>query len=855
MHLSPPRPGRPRFAIRWSTTARLAVAGALGGLAVSTLPLAGSASAATAVSCDGSDAVSAGVLNVADGETCTISGKTTLDELVVADGGSVVAPDGYDVTLTVDGVETGQAWDSIEDVAGTIQAGTYQGADDSGVVLTVTTQHTETGSSLVFPIRQSLYVDSSGIDDSQSVAASWTGSKPGATKAKNFAVTSTGSTFNGAWVDGADYTMTDPTFTMTGNGRDDFVDDGAAVTGTNGANLTLDGATIKNKGVVRTGVISDGGANVVVKNSDIDVSGGDLPSDYTANVSPDTMIAAPWMLGLEGTNRATLLLGDGSKATYLNTSVTAADWGALSTDSGSDVKLNAINSKVTTTDSGYGTYAIGSATGEYLGTDFDVASYLSISANGENVVHFGDSDADDVAALNTDDDLGLSDDDLASVDEQTSTLTSARLGFMTWAGDNTVDVDGGTKVTTGNATFEDKSQTGTTTYNVTGDEDESPSLKSGTGVIVQVMDQDDPGPGGSYTDPTSVTQSASDSDLQNADLTARTDTNLTGTTVKGDFFNGSTVSKNLVVNLSDSTVKGRISSATAVHEGTVDEADYTRIGMVTNTVSAPVNGGVIADLTDGSTWRVTGTSYLTSLTVDDSSSIVGSGGKDVTITQGDNTYTPDELVGQTITGTYADPIEVSVADGTIGSTTAVKVANTTYGKAGSAKVTVVDADGDAASGDVTVKVDGTTAGTATLSDAGTATVALPAKLSAGKHTVTATYAGNDDDASSTARTTFTVAKLASTSKLSLAKSKIHKGKQVRATIKVTSSATPTGRVSVLNGSKVIGRYTLSAKKSGKLTVTLHKFTKAGTYHLRAVYAGSTNVAGSKSAKVTLRVVK
>ncbi|MFT4306045.1 MAG: hypothetical protein QM604_04045, partial [Microbacterium sp.] len=583
------------------------------------------------------------------------------DEVVIEDGASLVAASGYSVTLTVDGVETGQAYDSIDDVDGTLQAGDYVSTGDDGVVLTVTTLHAVTGSSLTFPIRQSLYVDSSGINTAYSVPATWTlGSTPGDSSSDGLDLQSTGSTFNGIWVTGTDYSLTDSDISLVGNGRDDFVADGSAITADDSANLTIDNLTLNNSGVVRTAIISEGGANVVVKNSDINVSGGTLPSDYVANVSPDTMIAAPWMLGLEGTNRATLLLGESSKATYINTSVTAEDWGALSTDSGSDVKLTAINSDISTTDSGYGTYLIGSATGEYLGTDFDVASYISISANGDNVLHVGDSDADSVAALNTSYGIGLTDDDLSSITEQSSTLTSAKYGFMTWAGDNTVTVDGDTTVNTANALFEDKSQTGTTTYNVTGDDDESPSLSADNGVIVQVMDQDDPGPGGTYTDPTSVSQTATTDDLADASLTARTDVNLTDTEVTGDFFNGATVSKNLVVTLDGSTVNGRVSTTTATHEGTVSEDTYTYIGDVTNTVSEPINGGAIVSLTDGSTWNVTGDSYLTSLTVDSTSTLNG------VVTVDGTVVTP--VAGTTYTGT----ILVSAAP-TIDTTTAVSI--------------------------------------------------------------------------------------------------------------------------------------------------------------------------------------
>ncbi|MFT4084932.1 MAG: hypothetical protein QM638_20310 [Nocardioides sp.] len=656
------RPRSPRLI--WLT--RTAAVGSLTGLALTMTPFVGGAAFAdtSGISCE-TGAVSHNVLEVADGDTCTVSAVTTLKKLIVDDGGSVVAPDGYDVTLTVDGVETGQAYDSYEDTSGTIQPHTYKGSGSDGVVLTPTVQHTETSGD-TFPIRQSLYVDSDGVNDDESVASSWLGDTPGDSSADNLKVTSTGALFNGVWVDGADYSLTDPTISLTGNGRSDFAGDGAAIVGNNDANVTVDGANVKNKGVVRTGVISNGGANVVVKNSSIKAKGGTLPSDYPSTGTVDTtyMMSAPWMLGIEGTNRATLLLGDSSKAAYVNSTVQAQDWGALSTDAGSDVELSAINSKVITKRSGYGTYAIGGADSEFLGTKFNVASYGAIAANGENVLHFGDSDADDVATLNTDRSIGLSDSELADISAQTTKVVSKKIGVMTWGGSSTVNVDGGTVFKTAGPVFEDKaSGSGSalvSTYNVTGSDTESPSLTSANGVIMQVMSNDDPGSTtGTYTDTTATKDSSWD--LTDASADSLTNVNLTDESVKGDFYNGALYGKNMVLNLDDSTIRGVISSTTATHpDGYVDADNYTDIGNVDNTVSAPVNNGVIVDLSGTSTWTVSGTSYLTSLTVGDDASITGAGGKDVTITVGDDTYTPDELAGQTITGDSDNPIVVTV---------------------------------------------------------------------------------------------------------------------------------------------------------------------------------------------------
>ena len=83
------------------------------------------------------------------------------------------------------------------------------------------------------------------------------------------------------------------------------------------------------------------------------------------------------------------MLGKGSTMIVQDSDVYAKSWGALSTDSGSNPYLYAINSNITmdTTSkdaSGYGTYAIGNAQEYFLGSTFDVPTYLTIAANGDN---------------------------------------------------------------------------------------------------------------------------------------------------------------------------------------------------------------------------------------------------------------------------------------------------------------------------------------------------------------------------------------------------------------------------------------------------------------------------------------
>jgi len=79
--------------------------------------------------------------------------------------------------------------------------------------------------------------------------------------------------------------------------------------------------------------------------------------------------------------------------------------------------------------------------------------------------------------------------------------------------------------------------------------------------------------------------------------------------------------RNLVLNLNQVKITGAITSSTTKHrQETISAADYLEVGEVKNTPSAAVNNGVVLSLTNSS-WTVTGTSYLTSLTLDEGSTV------------------------------------------------------------------------------------------------------------------------------------------------------------------------------------------------------------------------------------------
>ncbi|WP_460061549.1 hypothetical protein [Streptomyces sp. YKOK-I1] len=573
-------------------------------------------------------------LTVGSGETYEVAATTRLNRLTLADGGTLTAPEGYGLTLTVDGVETGQQLTATGGTATVVRPGTYRG----DVVLTVAVANDITYETLTFPFRQAVYVDADGVVKDKSVLAAVLGGRLTDTLARSVSITSTGECFDGVFVQDGTYTLQRPVISLTGNGRCDFAGYGAAVVGDGSATtLVVEGARISTRGVVRTAVISNDGANVVVKDSYLRTRNGTLPSDYQATVETPYMQSVPWMLGLDGNVRATNLIGKNSRATYLNSTVFSETWGALSVEGGSGLKLTAVNSHVGNTgEYGYGTYAIGDATVRVLGSRFDVGSYATIIAGPAAVVHYGDSTRDAVAALNTELELGLSAAELKALPVRNTVVNSGHFGYM-FFGAGTLTLDGGTVINSERATFLNKGQQTA----ITVDGSKGARLNPADGVILQMIELDDPGPVnvngkmmnvGVYTEPT--TDPAKDSSF---DVTAVHSSDgaatFTDIKLKGDFYNGMRKGKNMVLTFDGATLEGVISATRTKHRvASIDASTFYELGIVTNTVQAAVNNGAIVTLAGGSTWTVTGTSYLTSLTLAADAAVKAPRGKAVTLT-------------------------------------------------------------------------------------------------------------------------------------------------------------------------------------------------------------------------------
>ncbi len=167
----------------------------------------------------------------------------------------------------------------------------------------------------------------------------------------------------------------------------------------------------------------------------------------------------------------------------------------------------------------------------------------------------------------------------------------------------------------------------------------------------------------------------------------------------------------------------------------------------------------------------------------------------------------------------------------------------TFGSASAVGVTVSGGSGTP-TGSVTVKEGAATLGTATLDGTGKASVALPASLAAGSHSLSVVYSGDSSYDTKTQAVTATVNKAASTTTASAPKEVKPKKKfNVTASVAAPGGA-PTGTVQVFDGSKLIGTGTLA---NGTVTITItNGLKKDGKHTLTVKYLGSANVAASQT---------
>lgn len=538
---------------------------------------------------DSNDSASLPELSVDADSSYEVAETTELSGLTLAAGASLTTADGYSLTLTVDGVETA------------IEAGASYSGD---VVLTVTSDIAITYGELdPHYFRTAVYVEDGAYVAEKSVAAAYVDGDVTDTALTGGSITSEGESFNGVMVtsssdtaDAFDYAIDGLTVDFTGNGGNDFAGYGAAVYSAGQTDVSLDNTSITTQGAIRTAVFVGGNSTMRVNNSDIYVQNGTLPDDYEFTVALGEMMEVPWMLGLTGNVRATNLVGNGT-AYYINSTVKAQGWGALSTDDTDSVRLYCIDSTLETEESGYGAYSIGDAVDSFSGCTVNVNDYgLIMAAEGSGT--FTDA----------------------------SVVNSDRFGVMLHSsGSGTLTIERGSVFNTGEAVIQSKGSFPTIVV-------DDAELNSEQGIILQMMANDDP-----YF----ATFMAENPDLfAGASEAGEATASFSNVTLNGDIIHGNTAAGNLAVSLASTTLTGAITTANTTFQFEADglaasdvtAEQYSYIGQVVNEFAATTDdSGLDLTLDGSSSWVVDETSYLTNLTLEDGAAITAPDGYTVTM--------------------------------------------------------------------------------------------------------------------------------------------------------------------------------------------------------------------------------
>lgn len=555
-----------------------------------------------------------------------VTENQSFSSLTIADGASIVAPEGKYVTLTVDGTTH------------TIQPGSYEG----DVKITISDNYTRRslrfGEETISNFHATAIVKDVKLLKNSSVAAAVTGGSLTDSKADGISIKSIEWDFNGFVFDGdTSYEIDHSNIELIGDGTDDFVGMGAGIAAVGDTKLTINNTKISNKGIGRGPLFVGGNADVTMNDCEfIAYADEPTPEEMKAGQEAERMMEPPWSIGLKG-NVRTLNLAEKGKLTLNNSHVVCNRWGALSIDGACVNRMNINNSLIEITgDNGYGFFCIADdITFDYdsfdepgclnvaSGSTFNVAYTAALMSLGNGCCEFKDG----------------------------SVVNSKRFGVFCHRHNG-----GYLKINSGSVFHTEKSSMVVKGSNLHIELDDATfSPKNGT--ILQLMDNDDvgmcPDP---FLVPIGETDVRDDRDLTKAIEDEDIFVSIKNMTADGDFLNstsnlyactrrlprpegfvepptppgaeklrgflGKTLmgAKNLDLQIENATVNGIISAASAAYgEGItrIDHDSCDELSNITQTPAPAINNGVIVTIGKGGIWNPTATSYLTKLEIKD----------------------------------------------------------------------------------------------------------------------------------------------------------------------------------------------------------------------------------------------
>ena len=591
--------------------------------------------------------------------TWLITETVRYTKLHICERAVLKSPEGTFLTLTVNGVGRD------------IKPGTYQG----DVVLSVTNAYAMGPHGLMKAnqisrdFHTAVVLEDGKVAEDKCVAALLADGSVTGEKVEGLTLYSNGECFNGILVTGdTECVIKDVTVGFEGFGDNDFLGVGSAVAAIDHSKVTIENCDFTVNGVTRCAIHAGGDSHVTVRNTRV------------TNQSPDThwLGSFTWQLGVRGSNRL-VQLTDNANVTYDNCDLKSNGWGVCSIDgTWESCRLVIKDSRMELSgprSHGYGAFCIGENEVIFDNCDVKVNGYplmlMGMEGLGKSTI-------------------------------QNSRIRGRHFGVFVVSDDNSVLDIKGSDFVTGKSALCIKGSS--TIINV-----EKTSMKPGNGTIVQLMDTEESGMNVSaFHVPVGVEDTAMpERDLSTVSPTEDVTLNFIDCQLEGNLYNSTTNirayrnneigtmgefhdtiigirrrpdggadngammepvrarhngddlrgPKNMGVNLKGSQITGIISSAgQAYREGLtrIDESNREELSNVTQWAAPTVNNGVVVSLDSGSAWTLTGTCYITGLTLADGAVLKAAGGKRLSMTV-DGVETPVQ------SGAYIGKIVLSVS--------------------------------------------------------------------------------------------------------------------------------------------------------------------------------------------------
>ncbi len=245
------------------------------------------------------------------------------DLLTIEEGAVLKAPKGKTLVLSVGGVGV------------KLEPGSY-GKDAVLKVVNFTNVKTEGifGNPNGMNFRGVLCIEDGKIVEDQSVLEMIKGSYD-EKSAKGLSIVSTEDYLNGVIIRGkSEYTIDDAYIELEGEGGNDFSGLGSPIMVLDDSKLTVNNSRLVTHGLTRT--VTHSAGNSVINYNNCELEATSAPSDFFFPV---------WCLGLKGTNRGTQIAGYG-QVYFNNCKITSNGWGALCIDGAERGIMEARNSTI-----------------------------------------------------------------------------------------------------------------------------------------------------------------------------------------------------------------------------------------------------------------------------------------------------------------------------------------------------------------------------------------------------------------------------------------------------------------------------------------------------------------------------